>query len=88
MYIVYRYICVAYLQRLVEQTGSSTAVQEVVVLLHVAVREPLGQVETVNAKAYSDYSVGGGGPFYNWWKKYVLNIFTHTTRLFMPHIYK
>lgn len=64
MYIVYRYICVAYLQRLVEQTGSSTAVQEVVVLLHVAVREPLGQVETVNAKSYSDYSVGGGGdPF-------------------------
>lgn len=61
MYIVYRYICVAYLQRLVEQTGSSTAVQEVVVLLHVAVREPLGQVETVNAKSYSDYSVGGGG---------------------------
>ena len=60
MYIVYGYICVAYLQRLVEQTGSSTAGQEVVVLLHVAVREPLGQVETVNARAYSDYSVVGG----------------------------
>lgn len=37
-------------QRFVEQTGSSTAVQKVVVLLHVAVREPLGQVETANAR--------------------------------------
>lgn len=36
-----------YLQRFVEQTGSSTTVQEVIVLLHIAVREFLGQVKTV-----------------------------------------
>lgn len=39
--------CDTNLKRFVEKTGSSSAVQEVVVLLHIAVREPLGQVETV-----------------------------------------
>lgn len=36
-----------YLHGFVEQAGSSTAVEEVIILLHVTVREPLGQVVTV-----------------------------------------
>lgn len=47
-----------YLRRFVEETRSSTAVQEVVELLHVAVGELLGQVVTVNAGARSDKSRG------------------------------
>ena len=38
------------LQRLVEQTGSTSTVEEVVIFLHVAVREPLRQVEAVQHK--------------------------------------
>lgn len=45
-----------YLHRFVKETGSSTAVQEVMELLHVAVGELLGQVVTVNAGARSDKS--------------------------------
>lgn len=47
-------VCVPYLQRFVEQTGSSPTIQKVMVLLHIAVGEPLGQVETVNVKVFSD----------------------------------
>lgn len=54
-----------YLHRFVKETGSSTTVQEVMELLHVAVRELLGQVVTVNARARSDKSrrkdAGGAG---------------------------
>lgn len=59
------YASVTYLQRFVEQTRSSSAVQKVVVLLHVAFGEPLGQVETVQDnrstlfcyRGYSTYSI-------------------------------
>lgn len=47
MCIYLLYVCFSYFRRFVEQTGSSTAVQEVMILLHVAVGEPLGQVEAV-----------------------------------------
>lgn len=43
-----------YLLGFVEETGSSAAVQEVMELLHVTVRELFGQVVTVNAGARSD----------------------------------
>lgn len=43
-----------YLHGFVEQAGSSTAVQEVIVLLHVTVREPLGQVVTVFSEHISN----------------------------------
>lgn len=53
-------VCVAvarlYLHRFVKETGSSTTVQEVMELLHIAVRELLRQVITVNAGARSDKS--------------------------------
>lgn len=45
-----------YLHRLVKETGSSSAVQKVMELLHVAVGELLGQIVAVNAGARSDKS--------------------------------
>lgn len=45
-----------HLHRLVKETGSSTAVQEVMKLLHVTVGELLGEVVAVNAESRSDKS--------------------------------